>query len=318
MLFSDIDFGNARLKYVNRLLNEYSESFDFHFINSSLLKTIYDTQKELLRKEEKYQLEQAKTIELINSQKTTYMQKLNEQKDEFDRQIRELNNEITKLRNDFDQLKSEHTKLQNENTENQKIINELNSFKKEITQKKKQEEEEKKKLLNQGLEFKFSKGKEFDGILQHIRNSGDIENEINATTSSFYKNNENIYGPRNILNQYDYFATRDVSDSWICFDFKSRFIIPSEYTIKSIVGYPNHFYLKSWIFEGSTDTVSWENLDEEKDCPHLNGNGNIYTFKIQNPPSKAFRYLRIRQTGLNWQGSNILGFRDIEIFGRLI
>lgn len=40
VLFSDIDFGNSRIKYINRLLNEYSKSFDFHFINSSLLKTI--------------------------------------------------------------------------------------------------------------------------------------------------------------------------------------------------------------------------------------------------------------------------------------
>ena len=37
-----------------------------------------------------------------------------------------------------------------------------------------------------------------------------------------------------------------------------------------------------------------------------------------NPPLKAFRYLRIRQTGLNWQGSNVLGFQIIEIYGRLI
>ena len=153
-------------------------------------------------------------------------------------------------------------------------------------------------------------------MIEHLKKKGNIENEINVSASSILEN-DNGYRPELVLDG-GYFATQDLSESWILFDFKTHLIIPSEYTIKSIVGNPNHFYLKSWIFEGSTDKISWENLDEEKDCPHLNGNGYIHTFKIQNPPLKAFRYLRIRQTGLNWQGSNILGFAIIEIYGRLI
>lgn len=39
-LFSEIDLSGEKTEYLYRLLNEYSDKFDFHFINSSLLVSI--------------------------------------------------------------------------------------------------------------------------------------------------------------------------------------------------------------------------------------------------------------------------------------
>ena len=43
-----------------------------------------------------------------------------------------------------------------------------------------------------------------------------------------------------------------------------------------------------------------------------------HSFKIKNYTNKEFRYVRIRHTGKNQNGSDILQFDTFEIFGTLI
>lgn len=50
VLFDIIDFGEFKVEYVHRLLTKYSDVFDFNFINHTFLKTVYDTQSELIQK----------------------------------------------------------------------------------------------------------------------------------------------------------------------------------------------------------------------------------------------------------------------------
>ena len=59
VLFENINFGSEKIEFMKRLLSEkYSKIFDFHFINTSYHKTIFDMQNEFLEKEERIKIEQ--------------------------------------------------------------------------------------------------------------------------------------------------------------------------------------------------------------------------------------------------------------------
>lgn len=202
--------------------------------------------------------------------------------------------------------------------------------KKDKKKEKKKKEAKKKKIaekLKKEIEKKKAKGKTFDfsgqnsfsGIFNYLRSQtfGDrIENFVSITSSSQSSSNLNN------LTKYDntsyYFKSKDTPNNWVCFDFRTRHVIPSGYTIRSIRGNPEHFYPKNWVIEGSNDKNSWEILDEQKDCPHLNGNNVSHTFIIKNEKADDFQYIRIRQTGTNWNGSNHLGMNSFELFGTLL
>lgn len=53
ILFEKIDICNSKSNALNRLLFEYSDKFDFHFINSQMLKNVYELESEMIRRTEK-------------------------------------------------------------------------------------------------------------------------------------------------------------------------------------------------------------------------------------------------------------------------
>lgn len=66
-LFEYIDFGKLKNQVIHRLLTEYSQKFDFHFVNSNLLKTLYNVQNEILQREETIRLQQISMNETIQN-----------------------------------------------------------------------------------------------------------------------------------------------------------------------------------------------------------------------------------------------------------
>lgn len=78
---------------------------------------------------------------------------------------------------------------------------------------------------------------------------------------------------------------------------------------------------RSWIIEVSNDNLNWITIDEQKDCQTLNGSEKIAAFNIKKQISDKFRYIKLRQTGLNWyQGytpTNNLVICSIEFYGYL-
>ena len=195
-----------------------------------------------------------------------------------------------------------------------------------ICQRLKQETKNEKKVKSErysmkGENFPYSENKVFNGIINYLRSksSGKIENEMNATASSYCND---ILGPFNATifdDQTKYFHSRDLSNSWICFDFKEHRVIPTKYTIKSEYRCgPNNYHPKNWVIEGSEDGNSWEILDEEKDCSYLNDQSVHHTFDIKNQSSKEFRFIRMRQTGKNWHNDDYLIFDSLEIYGQYI
>ena len=163
----------------------------------------------------------------------------------------------------------------------------------------------------------------FDGIINYLikKSNNNIKDLIDITASSMIDNSK-TYSPYNVClfdDNEKYFESEDQSNSWICFDFKDHKIIPSSYIIKSSKNQNNN-YPKTWILEGSNDKTNWKVLDEQKDCSHLNGQYLVHTFDIQAKVTLPFRYIRMKQTGPNWQENKyhyfVLG--SMEFYGNLI
>lgn len=159
------------------------------------------------------------------------------------------------------------------------------------------------------------------GILFYFQNqtSNCINKEIGFTASSIYARK---YPPENVASngQNKYFLTKNLPESWILINFNDHKIIPTNYALKS-AGYFEELqgsrHLKSWIIEGSNDNNKWELVDEQKNFEFLKKDGDFQIFDIDEEKSKQFKYLRLKQTGVNWEGDDYLAIDSIEIYGVL-
>lgn len=173
-----------------------------------------------------------------------------------------------------------------------------------------------------GIQINYEENREFHGIIDYLRNNSkeDIYNIIDITSSSIRNSNEAL-SPRNAIlfdDKTKDFISDDLEDSWICFDFKDHSVIPKSYTIRSYNRSPSLHHPKSWVIEGSNDKENWVIIDEQRESGVLNRRDQIHTFVIKNQNSKDFRYLRMRQTTLNWVGNHQLCMGSIEFYGTLI
>ena len=177
---------------------------------------------------------------------------------------------------------------------------------------------EKKPIVN-GQLFDHKPGKEFHGIINHLisESNCNIDSKLAITSSSLF---DSLYKPQNVtlFDSDDHFISQNEQGSWICFDFKDHRVVPSAVTIKTRNVSQNDHHPRSWVIEASSDNNSWEILDQEDDSPHLHGGNIAHTFAMNRPNSKEFQYIRMRQTGPNWEGENFLIVCSFEIYGRLI
>ena len=172
--------------------------------------------------------------------------------------------------------------------------------------------------------FLYSRENEFKGIINYLKmqSNGEVNKVINITASSVSKSSSTVsnFDPSNVILYEDskkIFMSENVPNSWICFDFKNNKIIPTEYSIKSSSTASNSSKPKSWVIEGSNDNNNWEMIDEQSNCPYLNGANWVHTFTMKNQNSKEFRFIRMRLTGLNWKSYDTLVVNQIEFYGKL-
>ncbi|KAK8899377.1 hypothetical protein M9Y10_001692 [Tritrichomonas musculus] len=174
-----------------------------------------------------------------------------------------------------------------------------------------------------GTPILYERNKEFDGIFNYLRktSNGNISEELNITSSSIDRDDDS-WSDQNVIlfdDQNKYFASKDLPNSWLCFDFKERRVIPKNYTIRSYIATIKYgCHPKSWVIEGSDDNEQWIAIDEQNDCPFINGNNLVYTFTILNPRNKAFKYIRMRQTNKSWNEHDHLCVNSFELYGLLI
>ena len=114
-------------------------------------------------------------------------------------------------------------------------------------------------------------------------------------------------------------ASKDSTNSWICYEFVGRRVTPTGYSIRSYWERPGMANPKSWVLEVSNDGSegSWEVVDRRENNSDLNGRHLTRNFAISPRPSGAFRFVRLRQTGKNHKGNDLVWICAFELFGAL-
>jgi hypothetical protein len=114
------------------------------------------------------------------------------------------------------------------------------------------------------------------------------------------------------LQSETYISSPNAPGQWLCYDFKSRRVTPSHYSIRCL---SSSYHLRSWVLEGSVDGSSWRALDDQANNATMTPTHQIGTFSI--PHSFQCRFIRLRQTGKTADGSDHLVLFAFEIFGLL-
>ncbi|KAK8875937.1 hypothetical protein M9Y10_006115 [Tritrichomonas musculus] len=170
-----------------------------------------------------------------------------------------------------------------------------------------------------GKLIQFNGENQLDGIINFLRkqNKENINSYIDITASRV--GDTKRYPLINIINYEEkekYTHTSNSPNSWICIEFKENKIIPSHYTIGSVLAHDNH--IKSWVIEGSNDNEVFDKLDEHINCNLMNSRGAVQTFPIKTNKDKEYKFIRIRQTDKAQQGSDYLNLSCFELHGKLI
>lgn len=166
------------------------------------------------------------------------------------------------------------------------------------------------------IKFPFNPNQDFNGIFNFLGSNSNLNDEIKITASSVERGNLYKLIQNNHL-QHE-FHTKNLSDSWICFEFLKHHVILSNYTLRSNCWGVNYENLKNWALEGSNDSLNWVVIDSQTNCSYLNGQSFVHTFHVKNDNNRSFKFFRIHQTGRNCGNSNYLCFNCIEIFGRML
>lgn len=149
----------------------------------------------------------------------------------------------------------------------------------------------------------------FDGTIKFLvdESNGDISEKVVLTALA----NQHLCKCVTQYNANDYYSSNNSENSWICFDFKDKRIIPSNYQIKSYDDGTPSDYPKSWIIEGLNENGEWENLSTVNDCSYLNGRCLSHIFAVTNP-----NQIRMTHKGKNWWSNKILQINCFELYGK--
>ena len=161
------------------------------------------------------------------------------------------------------------------------------------------------------------------GIIAHLTREcgGNVHEKgiVTVTGSSFCSDDV----PENAvdLRSCRCFMSTSSPNSWIRYDFKGRRVAPTSYSIRTS-GYVYAYHPRSWVLEVSNGgSEDWDVVDSRQNNDDLNGPHLIRNFAISAPPSGAFRFVRLRQTGKSTSqggaGDDTLCIAGLELFGTL-
>jgi hypothetical protein len=105
------------------------------------------------------------------------------------------------------------------------------------------------------------------------------------------------------------------ANNWICYDFKTRRIVPTHYAIRSCHTDRGGSHLKSWIVATSIDGTTWTEVDRRDDNMGLNGPSFTATFAVTR--AAPCRFIKLMNVGRNHEGDDCLLIQAWEIFGTL-
>ena len=115
---------------------------------------------------------------------------------------------------------------------------------------------------------------------------------------------------------FDYWMSPNKAGQYIKFNFGSKQVKVTSYSIKTIKFSEDSIHLQQWVLEGSNDDIEYTILDT-RNTKELNESNKIGIFDISDDAS-AYSYLQIRMTGPNCRGDNTMAINAVEFFGILI
>ncbi|KAH0786000.1 F5/8 type C domain containing protein [Histomonas meleagridis] len=158
-------------------------------------------------------------------------------------------------------------------------------------------------------------GRSLNGIISYLSQkvNGNVHEKGIIKITSSTSDHNNCFQVANI-EWKDIWFTEDQPDQWIKFDFIDKRVLISHYTIKTHKFKTCH--IKSWVIEGSNDSNVWDVIDI-RSINVLNGPNKYQTFPCDNV-EMPYKCIRLRMTGKNSRGDNVLALSNFELFGELI
>jgi hypothetical protein len=176
------------------------------------------------------------------------------------------------------------------------------------------------RLFRRPVDFPFISERPLDGIIAQLTRDcgGNVvaEEIINLSASSIWGDEYAVDNAVDFDSDED-FATADVPDQFITYDFKDRKVELTGYTIQSRRHDTNWAYgnMKSWVIECGDDLENLTVVDQRTDDAVLNGKGKIHHFLVKS--SKPARFIRVRHIGPGHH-MQYFAYSALEFFGQLI
>ena len=178
-----------------------------------------------------------------------------------------------------------------------------------------------KRYHHQKKVFEYTGSNALNGIIRHLSNEcgGNVHDKgvVKITSGTPYSQSP-TYAAKNVadVTSGTTFQSANSEFTFVCYDFKDKTIIPTHYSITSFSGGPGNYHWRSWVAETSTDGSVWTEVDRQVNNSELNAANMTKAYPIS--VQKECRMFRIRQTGPNWNGSSLIIFSALEVFGALI
>jgi hypothetical protein len=153
------------------------------------------------------------------------------------------------------------------------------------------EQERLKRTLRPLGGFVVQKDSPFDGILSWLgrRSGGNVIDQgiIGAGPGG---NPRNAFDFDNLSSYYDHCHD---PDQWLSIDFKQMQVYLTDYSVQANPR-DGECLPKSWVLEGSNDSVTWFTLDTKTNREALRNTARALTFTVSNP--RMCRQVRYRKT----------------------
>jgi hypothetical protein len=152
----------------------------------------------------------------------------------------------------------------------------------------------------------FESGSKFNGLLSYLCECcGGNPHDKGAisVTGLSWSGDQDLCHPKQVcdVQSNSYFHSQVPEGNWIQYDFKTKRVAVTHYSLRSSSCGVNRNQLKSWIVEGQNEQGNWIELDRRLDCPNLNGPRAGCDFEVQRVIEA--RAIRLKQAGPTWGGS---------------
>ena len=335
VLFDQIDSFGSSGTLINRLLDGYSEIFDFSFVNKNSLKTVYQLENEIITREKeiKKQISSCQQevigiskhvreqIELMRKQR---QDEVNDRKEMFEQIPKMVAQEIEELRKQH----QEEMKKKDEMMSNMlKQFEAIQAKYQEEIRKQREDFDERMKKANDQPEN--PKSPEIRRLF-----TGDKAGLISLLGDDVVLSAANEYRDCYVSNLrtynddrfYNFCNATSESASIIKFDFGPyKRVDLNSYFMRTGKDDPKGDHPKTWRIEGSNDNQSWTKLEYRSNDENLDGELKEHHFFCQfsNYKSKSnlFRYIRyVQEDSCNSNSARkyIVELTYFELFGNVV